>query len=517
MRGVEISSLDLDVDGGITIKGLAAVFEDGEVTGASYLASSLRKSVEARGPVALDSVVRLFNNGYYGASWIDKGRVYLKEGQQAPTGYAVQEGPRGGRYYETTRGRGRPKRKWEIGERIKINSPWTMTHRMKGTIVRFEVSGADRSNDPDDIAVVDVDMPDGTVNRYFIKLNMLVPPDAKVSKRSREQIRMESMGRARDAVKDTIEARLQDFRTARFDHNEPWYVAVSPYENLRYAMTIDKTDDGIEIWSPIEGQDLDVHDAPALDDVLKSLSYMPPKAIRDLKRHVQRIVLSPIRNPDDGKMSRITGSNFVSAATMNMKTRELVMYPRARTSTPQGMASILTHETGHAADAFRESIVDAYNKKLRTFWDSMEEQGISMPVDTGRTRAIEAEHGVPTHPNDWMDGYGKWRDFDLGTRNPDIKRFWGWYPRSRRDRQRTGLDGLMIGEKSWNELSPVEQTTIYRSARRGEPVSDYARTNEKEYYAEAYEHYRFGSLPKNHVMYDHFRSMEDIWRWLTTP
>jgi len=72
VRGAEISELELGTDGGVTVKGLATIFEDGEVVGESYLASSLRKSVEARGPVALDSTIRLYNNGYYGASWIDK-------------------------------------------------------------------------------------------------------------------------------------------------------------------------------------------------------------------------------------------------------------------------------------------------------------------------------------------------------------------------------------------------------------------------------------------------------------
>ncbi|KKK79614.1 hypothetical protein LCGC14_2831710, partial [marine sediment metagenome] len=108
MRGVEVSELELGTDGGITVKSLATIYEDGEVVGASYLASSLRKAVEARGPLALESTVRLYNNGYYGASWIDKGRVYLKEGQEAPVGMQVKEGPRGGRYYYTAAGRGRP-------------------------------------------------------------------------------------------------------------------------------------------------------------------------------------------------------------------------------------------------------------------------------------------------------------------------------------------------------------------------------------------------------------------------
>ncbi|KKK65086.1 hypothetical protein LCGC14_2977710, partial [marine sediment metagenome] len=38
MRGVQVSELELNTTGGVTVKGLATIFEDGEVVGASYLA-----------------------------------------------------------------------------------------------------------------------------------------------------------------------------------------------------------------------------------------------------------------------------------------------------------------------------------------------------------------------------------------------------------------------------------------------------------------------------------------------
>ena len=147
MRGVEVSELELGIDGGITVKSLATVYADGEVVGASYLASSLRKSVEARGPVALESVVRLYNNGYYGASWVNKGRVYLKEGQEAPAGLRVREGPRGGRYYETRAGRGRPLGEapsdWKPreGERIRMRIPGDLRNGRLGKITSLTEEG----------------------------------------------------------------------------------------------------------------------------------------------------------------------------------------------------------------------------------------------------------------------------------------------------------------------------------------------------------------------------------------
>ncbi|KKK54593.1 hypothetical protein LCGC14_3083170, partial [marine sediment metagenome] len=144
MRGVEVSELELGIDGGITVKSLATIFADGEVVGASYLASSLRKSVEARGPMDLERVVRLYNSGYYGASWVNKGRVYIKEGQEAPAGMQVEEGPRGGRYYYTAAGRGRPlgdaPSDWKPreGERIRLRIPGDKRNGRLGRIQTIE-------------------------------------------------------------------------------------------------------------------------------------------------------------------------------------------------------------------------------------------------------------------------------------------------------------------------------------------------------------------------------------------
>ena len=147
MRGVRISSIELDSDGSIAVKGLATIFADGEVTGDSYLASSLRKSVAERGPTPLDTIVRRYNNGYFSASWMYKGRVYIKEGDEAPAGARVQEGPRGGRYYETKAGRGRPigeaPKDWSpsAGERVRFRWPGDQFNGRLGRVTSIHLVG----------------------------------------------------------------------------------------------------------------------------------------------------------------------------------------------------------------------------------------------------------------------------------------------------------------------------------------------------------------------------------------
>jgi len=108
MRGITISELNLDIDGSVVVEKLADIFEDGEVVGNSYLASSLRKSVAERGPTPLDTVIRRFNNGYFAAEWLTKGKTYIHDRTEAPPGTPVEEGPRGGLYYEAQPEQGIP-------------------------------------------------------------------------------------------------------------------------------------------------------------------------------------------------------------------------------------------------------------------------------------------------------------------------------------------------------------------------------------------------------------------------
>lgn len=137
-----------------------------------------------------------------------------------------------------------------------------------------------------------------------------------------------------------------------------------------------------------------------------------------------------------------------------------------------------------------------------------------MPADPDRMRKIEEDHGIPPHPGAWAKGYGQWMDFDLGTKYPDKERFWGSYPRSPRDRKKTGRDYIMIGQSSWNDLSGVEKVIIGRAVRKSFPVSMYAHTNAREYYAEAYMDYQRGRLRHDHIMYEHFKQMPETRRWL---
>jgi hypothetical protein len=47
-------------------------------------------------------------------------------------------------------------------------------------------------------------------------------------------------------------------------------------------------------------------------------------------------------------------------------------------------------------------------------------------------------------------------------------------------------------------------------------VSTYAKTNKHEYYAEGYERYQWGTLPSEHVLYQHFKNIPKVEKWLAS-
>ena len=50
--------------------------------------------------------------------------------------------------------------------------------------------------------------------------------------------------------------------------------------------------------------------------------------------------------------------------------------------------------------------------------------------------------------------------------------------------------------------------------RQAQPVSGYAEKNKHEYYAEGYEHYQWGTLPSEHVLYRHFHNLARVEQWI---
>ena len=495
MRGVQVSELNLNTTGGITVKGLATIFEDGEVIGESYLASSLRKAVEARGPIPIDRILRLYNSGYYGASLvtiedsrIDKGRVYLKEGQHAPKGMRMLEGPRGGRYYETRAGRGRPFKKPpatyrpEVGERVRLRMAGSPLNGMLARVK--QLLGAKNRG-----MMVEVLSPGG-----LRELQMVIPGNAIPAPYTAEEKR---------------EMKAKDILAQEFGKTDHLLTDYDPLTQLRY-----------DIYTTEAGPNLLVKAAPAEDKpwevtkesavpmkaFMEALPEMTTEALTTMKNEVEEIIFSPVSSPRDRKHSQRIGAKFTARACMQKQGRIMHIFPASLDADKGTLAGILTHEVGHAQDYAREDMVHNYNERLGRFWDAQED----MPADPDRMRKIEEENGIPPHPNDWMQPYANWMTYAMAKEQPDKVLFW---PRAPRERKRTGLDYVTIGQSSWNDLKPKERATISREVANSAPVSIYAHTDDREYYAEAYMRYHQGLLPETHTMYEHFKRMPEIKRY----
>ena len=489
MRGVQVSELELGIDGGVTVKSLATLYEDGEVVGESYLASSLRKSVEARGPLALDSVVRLYNNGYYGASWVNKGRVYLKEGQEAPVGLRVIEGPRGGRYYETRARRGRPLSEappdWtpKEGERVRVRYPGSRYNGRLAKVVgtTIETGTGFRGGDTHWATIEGIgDWKGG--GYYNISKGQLVP--APYTAKEKKEMT------ARDIL-------ISEFGKTKLRGGEE---AGSFQRHLDGGLEYDvfDTEAGPELWIRSEGRrdkpwQANKESAVSLDSFMRALPEMSFEALQAMKDNVRKIIFSPVDNPTDRKTSQMIGSRFVSAASMIMRARIMHIYPKSKEASAEALATVLTHETGHALDDGDENLSIVYNNRRREFWADKPD----MPTDDASIIAIEEAEGIPPHPRAWMDGWGHWRDYDLGISNPDAHHHWR----------------VLGKEKPWNALTMAEQIAVRKSTNGTAPVSKYANTNEKEYYAEAYAVYQQGRLPETHIMYEHFNNVERMRQW----
>ncbi|KKM68026.1 hypothetical protein LCGC14_1465060 [marine sediment metagenome] len=486
MRGVQVSEIELGIDGGVAVKSLATIYEDGEVEGNSYLASSLRKSVEARGPLTLESVVRLYNNGYYGASWVNKGRVYIKEGQEAPAGMHIKEGPRGGRYYETRANRGRPLGEapsdWKPreGERIRMRIPGDLRNGRLGKITSLTEEGKGYRGEKLWATVEGIGWQGGG---YLSVTDGQVVPAPYTAEEKKEL-----------KTKDIL---AQEFGKTKLRGGE---VAGSFQRHLDGGLEYDvfDTEAGPELWVRAEGRrdkpwQANKESAVSLDSFMRALPEMSFEALQAMKDNVRKIIFSPVGNPNDRKTSQQIGSKFTSAASMIMVSRIMHIYPKSKGVSEEALATILTHETGHALDDGDVNLSVVYNHRRREFWADKPD----MPTDDASIVAIEEAAGIPPHPRQWMDGWARWQDYDLGTSNPDTPRYWR---------------AIQV-DKSWNVLSLEEQFAVRKSTDGTAPVSQYANTNEREYYAEAYAVYQEGRLPETHIMHKHFKNAERTRRW----
>lgn len=499
MRGVRISGLELDSDGSVAVEKLADIFEDGEVTGDSYLASSLRKSVAERGPTPLDTIIRRFNNGYFGASWMYKGRVYIKEDSEAPGGARVRTGPRGGKYYETKAGRGRPLKEapedWvpKVGDRIRFRWPGDKYNGRLGKVKELHGPNEDGRT----FAVIDgIGWRGGA---YFDLSEGKIVPAPYTAKEKREM-----------KVKDIL---VQEFGkvTRRYDSYEESGISMEVMDShTQLGYDVFDTEAGVELWvkaePPGEKKRYQVtkESAVSMEAFMKALPEMNTEALQSMKDEVSTIIFSPVGNPKDRKLSQATGQMFTSNATMNMPFRIMHIYPSSKDIPAKNLANILTHETGHAVDSARGMLVTKYNDKLSAFWKTQEH----MPASSEAMRKIEEEHGIPPHPNAWMEPYSNWLAWNIAQEKPDHVHYWGYVESPHAKGERT-----FVGEKFWREIPLEVRHVITEKASKARAVTNYAKTNEKEYYAEAYMYYQVGMLDKDHVMYEHFRQLPEIEQW----
>lgn len=423
----------------------------------------------------------------YNASWVNKGRVYLKEGQEAPAGMAIKEGPRGGRYYETGAGRGRPLGEapsdWKPreGERIRLRLPGD---KRNGRLARVrEIHVGEGWREGKMYAVVDgIGWSGG--GYIDIEEGMLVP--------------------APYTAKEKKEMTARNILIAEFGKTA--FASGRPHRDDDTGLDYDlfHTEAGPLLWVKSEpGKDkpwaMNKDSAVSLDAFMGALLEMPTEALQSMKSEVQSIIFSPVGNPSDRKTSQQIGKNFTSSASMDMERRTMYIWPASKKADAKRLAQTLTHETGHAVDQTRSALGALYMDGVRDFWNDLREnEGIQIPASIREQEAIEAERGVPPDPNKWQDDWGRWMNVALGKSNPEVAHYW---------------PSIQV-ESSWRKLSDAGKLLVEKNVKNAVPVTNYAQRNVREYYAEAYTWYQLGELPDYHVMYNHFANLERTKQWL---
>ncbi|KKK91514.1 hypothetical protein LCGC14_2712180, partial [marine sediment metagenome] len=408
---------------------------------------------------------------------------YIKEGQEAPAGMHVKEGPRGGRYYETSAGRGRPlgepPKDWtpKIGDRVRIRLPgddWN------GRLAR--VTNLGRAGDQVSAYIQGIGWEGG--GNFVMSSGQLVPAPYSTTEKKEMTARDILIAEFGETSRSATSATQIDIET-----------------NLEYDVY--DTEAGPQLWVKKEPREdkpwvVTKESAVSLEAFMRALLEMPTDAMQAMKEGAQRIVFSPVGNPHDRKTSQMIGRKFTSAASLKGSDRVYV-WPASKKFDAGRLAQVLTHEAGHIVDHLRSNLGAQYQDGLRKFWaDLQENEGILLPASIREQEAIEVERGIPPDPNKWQDDWGRWKNVELGRGSPGALHYW---------------PSIQV-EKPWRELSQAAKHLIEKNVQNALPVSRYASTNEKEYYAEAYAWYQLGALPGDHIMYAHFDNLERTKQWL---
>lgn len=449
---------------------------------------------------------------------ISRGRVYVHEGEQAPEGTPTQQGPRGGTYYEA-------EPHFKQGDLVAIKDMFSGKQGNEEAIFQ----GMQDGENPN--AIVEIQSPYGNQTKFVDPQDLvfLAPghhPD-KGQKERREHRQAQALGEVVTQFANTFrKAEKLEWNILLHQEAGGKWVREELVRGERDDMFERyRTDDGIEVFVP---QDERKASALSLNRLLNYVSKMPPLAVQDLRKSVKRIILSPRSyaggDPVWGTMNR-DGDLTIYPNTKNIKDYSAGGFhgPNDIGLPDLAVARVLTHETGHAVENRVEELRHPYYDKRREFWEAYEKAGGVMPADDENILKIQRENGFPDPPTEeWWAGYGDMKELDRARYNPTEPKIptynipaavRGMLPKLHRPEPLHDANDIY----AWNDLPPKVKLAMLEKIHRAKPVTGYAETNRSEYYAEAYEQFRYGLLPSDHILYKHFEELPKIEAFVNMP
>jgi hypothetical protein len=448
---------------------------------------------------------------------ISRGRVYVHEGEQAPEGTPTQQGPRGGTYYEA-------QPHFKQGDLVAIKDMFSGKQGNEEAIFQ----GMQDGENPN--AIVEVQSPYGNQTKFVDPQDLVFlapghhPDKGQKERREKRQVH---------AFNEVVTQFANTFRTAEKLEWNIWlhqdaYGKWAREELVRGGRddTFERyrTDDGIEVFVP-QGERKE--SALSLNRLMNYVSKMPPLAVQDLRKSVKRIILSPNSYVTD---PHVWGTmNHDGDLTIYPNTKDIKAYSAGGFHGPDvglpdiAVARVLTHETGHAVENRVEELRKPYYDKRHEFWDAYEAAGGIMPATDAGIMKIQRENGFPDPPTEeWWADYGDMKEIDKARYNPTEPKIpeynipaevRGILPKLHRPEPLHDANDIY----AWNDLPPKVKLALLEKIHRAKPVTGYAETNRAEYYAEAYEQFRYGILPSDHILYKHFEELPKIEAWANNP
>lgn len=101
----------------------------------------------------------------------------------------------------------------------------------------------------------------------------------------------------------------------------------------------------VDIYAPATQPDLskDAPHLPSVQDIAAALAHLPPESLET----VERVVINPVRNPDDGYWAEnMERPGFRANATAG-RDGNMTFYPMSSEMTPEALGDVARHEAGH--------------------------------------------------------------------------------------------------------------------------------------------------------------------------